>query len=288
MLANSGIQVFSREPRAASDSALPFRFEVTWNSLFPSSTTPDRSIPPDPVVLPFVEPPEALPVPVPSEPEVPLAVPQFSTTEQPSRAGLLPTLLGAVLCVALGASVVLWMCQAPAATNAAGSPAMEMGEGGWVSEWASDAAGSARGRQLSLYRPSMPKSDYRLEFLGRIHRKSLGWVFRVVDSKNYYAVKLEAPRPEATTLTMTRFAVVHGIQRGQVERILPLPSGAGSPIKVRMDASGPHFSVWVQNQVVEDWVDDRLRSGGVGFLNEKEEQGEIQSVQISFQQGGGR
>ena len=35
MLANSGIQVFSREPGAASDSALPFRFgSDVFNRIF--------------------------------------------------------------------------------------------------------------------------------------------------------------------------------------------------------------------------------------------------------------
>jgi hypothetical protein len=164
---------------------------------------------------------------------------------------------------------------------------MEMGGAGWITEWASDSVGSARGRQISLYRPSISISDYRLEFLGRIDRKSLGWVFRAADSSNYYAVKLEA-QPGASPLTITRFAVVHGFEGIHIQRTLQLNSGASDLLKVRLEARGPRFTVYVQNQVAEDWEDDRLKSGAVGFLNEREERGQIQSVQIAFPKGGTR
>jgi hypothetical protein len=160
-----------------------------------------------------------------------------------------------------------------------------MGGAGWVAEWASDATGSARGRQLSLYHPSTSMSDYQLEFLGRIERRSLGWVFRAADSSNYYAVKLAAPR-RGGPLSITRFAVIRGFEGKHVERSLPLMADANTRLKVRLDAKGPRFTLWVQSQVTDDWQDDRLKTGGVGFLNEREERGEVQSVQISFTKGG--
>jgi hypothetical protein len=61
--------------------------------------------------------------------------------------------------------------------------------------------------------------------------------------------------------------------------------GFGGIIRVRVDAAGPRFTFYVQNQIVEDWEDDRLRTGGVGFINEREERGEVSSVQISFPKG---
>ena len=115
-------------------------------------------------------------------------------------------------------------------------------------------------------------SDYRLEFLGRIERKSLGWVFRAVDSKNYYVGKLEALGPGPTSpLALTRFAVIGGVEGPHVQRVL-----AHSPtdaFKVKLEARGGRFTIFVQNQVVEDWQDDRLKAGSVGFLNEREERG---------------
>jgi hypothetical protein len=160
---------------------------------------------------------------------------------------------------------------------------MEMGSAGWTTEWASDPAGSARGRQISIYRPSVPMSDYSLEFFGQIEKKSLGWVFRAADSRNYYVGKLEAVNP-ASPLSITHFAVVNGVEGPHVQRVLASP--VGSPWKVRLEARGPRFTVSLQNQVVEDWQDDRLKSGGVGFLNERQERGKVASIQISFTKGG--
>ena len=152
-----------------------------------------------------------------------------------------------------------------------------------MSEWASDSMGSSRGRQLSLYRPSMRMSDYRLDFAGHIEKKSLGWVFRAVNSKNYYAGKLEAFSPG---LGVTHFAVIEGVEGPHIQRMLAMPAGAATMFKVRLDARGPRFTISVQNQIVEDWEDGRLKEGGVGFLNEREERGQVASVQISFPKGG--
>jgi hypothetical protein len=46
-----------------------------------------------------------------------------------------------------------------------------VGEQGWLTEWASDVAGSRRGRQLTLYRPSVNQSDYQMQFTGQIESK---------------------------------------------------------------------------------------------------------------------
>jgi hypothetical protein len=129
-------------------------------------------------------------------------------------------------------------------------------------------------------------SDYRLDFIGRIEHKSLGWVFRTVDSRNYYVGKLQAPRPGAT-LTFVRYGVIRGVEESHVKLALPQVSGAG-PLKVRLDAKGSQFTVYVQNEIVADWQDDRLKAGGVGFLNEREERGQVESVQISFHKVGVR
>jgi hypothetical protein len=129
----------------------------------------------------------------------------------------------------------------------------------------------------------MTMSDYRIEFVGRIERKSLGWVFRAFDSKNYYVGKLEAA---SGGLAITHFAVIRGVEGPHIQRALPIAAAAGTTLKVRVDASGPRFTIYVQNQVVEDWEDDRLKIGGVGFLNEREERGQVGSVRISFPKGG--
>src|SRR5438874_5245615 len=191
-------------------------------------------------------------------------------------------LAGASLVVAAVIPALLWNGRVSTPSESAAA-SLEMGNAGWITEWASDRTGSARGRQVSLYRPSLPMSDYTLEFLGQIERRSLGWVFRAADSRNYYVGKLELP-DRAGPLTITRFAVVHGVEGPHFQRALASPTT--STLKVRLEARGPRFTIHLQNQVVEDWQDDRLRSGGVGFLTERDELASIGSIQISFPKGG--
>jgi hypothetical protein len=125
-------------------------------------------------------------------------------------------------------------------------------------------------------------SDYRMEFSGRIEKKSLGWVFRAADTRNYYVAKLEWAGA-AAPLTVTRFAVVKGVEGPHFQRVLAHVPGT---LRVRQEARGSRFTIQVQNQIVEDWHDDRLKVGGLGFLNERQERGQAGSIQISFLRGG--
>ena len=302
-MADPRMQVLPPGPDMLAGAAIPFRFEVTWRSLTrplgPSSAAPvskpvlrvparDAEAKEWEMVLPRMKRPAALaPSIVPRAPVAPepcvssVAAPVFaSSTEYGSRRWTFP--VAAALLVPLAWGALRWTGQhaAPAADPAAAS--RETGGAGWMSEWASDPTGSSRGRQLALYRPSMRMSDYRLEFSGRIEKKSLGWVFRAVDSRNYYAGKLEA---FSTGLAVTHFAVIEGLEGPHIQRVLAMPAGAGTMFRVRLDASGPRFTISVQDQVVEDWDDGRLKRGGVGFLNEREERGQVASVHISFPKG---
>jgi hypothetical protein len=185
-----------------------------------------------------------------------------------------------LLLVTLAIAAVHRMEQPSSPPAEAPMATVEMGEAGWMTEWVTDATGSSRARQISLYRPSLPMSDYRLDFSGRIERKSLGWVFRRVDSKNYYVGKLQASKPGGP-VTLVRYGVVRGIEGPHIQVPLPDVSSAGA-LKVRLDAKRSRFTIYVQNQVVADWEDHRLKAGGVGFLSEREERGQVESVQISF------
>jgi hypothetical protein len=298
-MADPGMQA-SRSPEILSGAPIPFRFELTWRSLTsalapeagastqipkPVQRTPTRDTEAKEweMVLPRMKRPAAAAVEHarPSREQIPLSTPSFGTAnDRGSRRWLF--LACAALLLALAFATVRWTEQRSSSAGTV-SPAMEMGSAGWMSEWASDLKGSARGRQISLYRPSIAMSDYRLEFLGRIDRKSLGWVFRAVDSANYYAGKLES---SASGLVVTHFAVIRGVEGPHIQRPLPISAGAATTLRVKLEASGPRFTAYVQNQIVDDWEDDRLKTGGVGFLNEREERGQIESVQISILKGG--
>ncbi|HTM50391.1 MAG TPA: hypothetical protein VL285_16975 [Bryobacteraceae bacterium] len=160
---------------------------------------------------------------------------------------------------------------------------VSVGEQGWSTEWASDANGSRRGRQITLYRPSTGLGDYQMQFTGQIESKALGWVFRAADTKNYYAMKLENLRPGA--MALTHFAVVEGRESSNSQRPLSIDARPGAVYRVKLDVTGPRFTVYIGGEPVDFWTDNRLKAGAVGFMNERDERGATSSVQFSFPKG---
>ena len=151
-----------------------------------------------------------------------------------------------------------------------------IGEQGWrPAEFVSDAVGSRRGRQVQIYRASTGMSDYQFEFVGQIESKALGWVFRAVDTKNYYGMKIEQLRPGA--MALTRFAVVEGRESSYSQK--------PPAYRVKLDVNGPRFTIYVQGEPVDFWTDNRLKIGGVGFMTERDERGASSSVQFSYPKG---
>ncbi|HYL37635.1 MAG TPA: hypothetical protein VEV17_17095 [Bryobacteraceae bacterium] len=169
----------------------------------------------------------------------------------------------------------------PAAAADKAGPSIMVGGGGWVEGWAGDPAGAHFGRQITIYRPSLKLSDYRIEFQGQIETKSLGWVFRASDPQNYYAMKLEMVSGGlAPKIALFKYLIADGRQM-QVGRVPIDQSGRLDTLySVRVDVQGPRFTTYIQGQQADIWTDDHLKSGGVGFLNEREERGRIKSVSV--------
>ena len=168
-------------------------------------------------------------------------------------------------------------------------PSIMVGEGGWVQGWAGDPVGSHNGRQITIYRPSLTLSDYRIEFQGQIESKSLGWVFRAADPDNYYAMKLSTVSSGfPIKVALIKYMIFHG-RETELGRIpLDLQVTADTSFDVRVDVRGPRFNTFIQGQPVDVWTNDQLKSGGVGFLNERSERGKIKSIAISYLNGGGK
>jgi hypothetical protein len=210
--------------------------------------------------------------------------------------GLKPKLaMAAAVVVLAGGAFLIWGGKSHASipvTSAAVSadragPSIMVGEGGWVEGWAGDPIGAHYGRQITIYRPSLKLSDYRIEFQGQIDTKSLGWVFRAADPNNYYAMKLAMVSAGLTPkIALLKYIVVNGhetqVGRVPVEQAVRLDT----LYSVRMDVRGPKFITYVQGQQTDIWTDDQLKTGGVGFLNEREERGRIKSVTVSLLNGG--
>lgn len=169
-----------------------------------------------------------------------------------------------------------------AASEEAG-PSIIVGEGGWKTDWSGKGP---KGRQISIYQPSMSLSNYRFEFRGQIDTQSLGWVFRAQNPQNYYAMKLEVSKNGPhRTLALVRYAVIEGLESDRTVTQLPIDARYDSVYQVRLDARGPEFAAFVNGKPAAAWTDTRIRSGGAGFLNEPGEAGRIQSVSISILKG---
>lgn len=158
------------------------------------------------------------------------------------------------------------------------------GEGDWSKKWAYDAAGFLHTGPLILYKPSLPLTDYRMEFLGRIEKKSMGWVYRAADRRNYYAHRIVlttgGPLPSAV---VERYAVIGGKTYSMARRPLPMQVQTDTSYRVRMDVRGNGFTLSVQGQVVDHWSDDRLKTGGIGFFSARGEQASLRWVELSHQ-----
>jgi hypothetical protein len=165
-------------------------------------------------------------------------------------------------------------------------PSIIMGEGGWVEGWGGDPTGLHAGRQITIYRPSLKLSDYRLEFQGSIDAKSVGWVFRAADPENYYAMKLMTVSSGLSPkVALFKYLVANGKQT-QVGRVpIDLAVQQDSVFNVRVDVRGAQFTTYIQGQQVDSWTDDQLKIGGAGFLNEREERGKVKSVSIRYLSG---
>ncbi len=291
---------------AKADAAPPAANPATAPHDSPLGETPaiaasaKTSPPPKPALeepastKPEAKPPVKQPLGEPSQE----SVPNFGAMQQPSSsfAGSLKIKLGIAI-VILVVACSTWLgwgggkSGKPAAsgttTSADGSgPSIIMGEGGWVEGWAGDPSGLHAGRQITIYRPSLKLSDYRIEFEGNIETQSIGWVFRAADPDNYYALKLATVSSGlAPKVALFKYLVINGRQT-QVGRVpIDLTVQADTVFNIRTDVRGPQFTTSIQGRQADVWTDDQLKSGGVGFLNERDERGKVKSVSIRYLNG---
>jgi hypothetical protein len=149
--------------------------------------------------------------------------------------------------------------------------ALPSGEAGWITDWGADP-GVRRSRQISILRSTQTLTDYRIEMQGQIETKAIGWIFRAADPKNFYVTKLEIVKPGLEpTVALVRFAVVNGEEGAHTQLPLPMKVRRDTMYKIRMDAMGSHFTTYVQDELLDDWTDDRVKTGGVGLYSERGE-----------------
>jgi hypothetical protein len=158
------------------------------------------------------------------------------------------------------------------------------GEGDWARAWSYDQSGFVRTGPLALYTPSLPLTNYRMEFLGQIEKRSLGWVVRASDSRNYYALKLTVidpgPVPE---IYIQRYPVIDGKAGAVKQKRLPIEVRMDTLYRVQVEVRENDFTLTVQGQVVDSWSEPKLPRGGVGFFSGKGELARLRWVGVWHQ-----
>jgi hypothetical protein len=151
-------------------------------------------------------------------------------------------------------------------------PVYEVGRpintGGWVEDWAPKDPN----RRITLVRGSEPYSNYRFDFRAQIDAKAVGWMFRALNQRNFFVAKLEKlTNGLEPKVQFVRYAVIDGRNEAPVKKELPMKVRVDTNYKVRFEAVGPKFTVWVLGEKIDEWKDARLGSGGVGFYSENGE-----------------
>ena len=150
-----------------------------------------------------------------------------------------------------------------------------------TSDWGMEG-GQVRPSSLRVWKQSTSLSNYEMEFMGQIERKSIDWAFRASDVRNYYATKLIITKPgPLPNAGLVRFIVLDGRERERVELPLPLTLERGVDYRVRVSVRGGRFLTSVNGQLVSSWMDNRLSRGGVGFFSEDGESSLLKWVSVS-------
>jgi len=153
---------------------------------------------------------------------------------------------------------------------------------GWAQDWSYDQAGFLRPGKLGFLDKSMKLVNYRLELMGQIERKSMGWAFRARDSKNYYVAKLTIAQPGPLPLVdLIHYPVLNGKEGAKVRVTLPFAVRNDTLYQVEMNVRGDAFRATVNGHVVDSWTDNSLRAGGVGFVSGQGEAARVRWIRVS-------
>ena len=164
------------------------------------------------------------------------------------------------------------------------------GASNWTGEkesnWAVEA-GRVRPAGLKLLQPSMALTDYSFEFEGQIDKKAISWAFRAPDISNYYASKIVVHRSTALPIAeVVSYAVLNGVESNRRRVPLPLSIRLETLYHVQLTIRGNQFITNVNGQIVDVWSDSRLKRGGVGFFNDKDESSVIHWMDLREEKEG--
>jgi hypothetical protein len=157
-------------------------------------------------------------------------------------------------------------------------------DGGWdnwvggVADWKVDVAGVRTGT-LALYVPTLDLSDYDLEFLTRIDGRSVNWVVRAAGAESHLHCKISVI--EGGQFEFSRAVVQGGAAEAAVVSSTRVPGKPRATFTVRMSAAGPVFSISIDGKTIDSWVDDRLATGGIGFMGAADDRARLYWVRVT-------
>jgi len=148
--------------------------------------------------------------------------------------------------------------------------------------WVKSKDGYVRPGQLALYQPSLPLSNYNMEFLGQIENKSMDWVVRAKDKQNYYAMKFRVIEPGLRPIiAMVHYPVVNGVPGRKTETPLNVMVHNNSAYHISVSVQGKRIITAFEGQEVDRWIDETLPKGGVGFFADAGERARVYWVKVS-------
>ena len=151
--------------------------------------------------------------------------------------------------------------------------------------WAHYPQGYVKTGPMALFRPSLGFTDYRFEFFGQIEAKSMGWVVRAQDRKNYYATKVKVVKPGLRPIiAIEHYAVVAGKPGHRVEIPLNVMVHNDMPYHVAVVVRGHYLITSIEDQEVDTWTDESLAAGGVGFFSEAGESARLYWMRLTKNQ----
>jgi len=83
------------------------------------------------------------------------------------------------------------------------------------------------------------------------------------------------------TLSIEHFAVIKGVEGAHARKVITL-GRTGSEVLVRMDATGPAFTLLLQGNPADYWTDERFDSGSLGFYEERGERPVVQALRFTL------
>ena len=163
-----------------------------------------------------------------------------------------------------------------------GMEAWGAGSKAWAPGWTHSPDGYVQPGTLAIFHPTVNYTDYKLEFFGQIERKSMDWVVRARDARNYYAMKFTVVEPGLRPIiAMVHYAVVDGKKSRYSQTPLGVMVHNGRPMQVLVDVKGSRFTASVDGEEVGSWSDNALSTGGIGFFADAGEKARLYWMRVS-------